>query len=236
MIGDIDILVANTDFEKTVSILKDDGYSTDLKNYMNFHWHYPRIVKKDKICAIEVHNKVLKKPYTQFLDYDTLLKDSLKTGNYNVASYNNQLLINILPKHINDNLYFSKAISLRSIYDFYLLLEKKNATIDRKITKKIDKQLNNFLACASLILNDSKKVKYIANKSSDNYLKSYNLLLEHSKKEKRKISVLNYYIKIKDRFDIIKYSFTDKEYRSFTLRKICEIEFYKKRLGIKPTP
>lgn len=234
MVGDIDILVSNHDFQKAIAILKKDGYATDKLKYMTFHWHYPRIVKEKKICALEVHNKVLKKPYTKFLSYDTLIIKYLEIGNYKIASYNNQLLINILPKQINDNLYFSKTISLRTIYDYYLLSEKNEAIIDRKITKKIDKQINNFLSCASLVLNQPNTIKYTSNKSSDNYLKSYHLLLENSKREKRIVDLLNYYVKIKDRFEVIKYSFLDKEYRSFTLRKIGELDFYKKRLGIKP--
>lgn len=236
IVGDIDFLVAPEEFKTTVSLLKKDGYYAVSKEHSEFHWHAPRIIKNDKICAVEIHKRVLKKPYTYILNYPTLVKDSVSIGKFRVASFNNQLLIHILQKQLNDNLYFSKIIALKTTYDIYLLHVKKRAVIDRNINDTIDKKINNFLSCASFILNHSKNITYTKNKSSEKYLKSYNLLLENSTKEKTKIAFIDSYLKVKERFKIIQYSFVDKEYRTFTIRKIKQIDFYKKRLGIKQDP
>ena len=237
MVGDIDIIVSNTDFEKAIQLLKDQKYSAKNEVYMNFHWHYPKMVKENRIAAVEVHNKVLKKPYTQYLDYQTLKKDSFSVNKITVASFENQSLITVLQKQINDNLYFSKTITLRNVYDSYLLANKTTSRKRVLNNKKLEKYLNNYAIVASEILNKPKSLTFIKNEEASKYLKSYLLISENSQAEIKKINRINSYIKLKDKLKILQYSFTDKEYRSYTFRRFKSVPFYLKQFGLKkPKP
>lgn len=238
MVGDIDFIVSQENFKKSIAILKHENYVAKEEVYMDFHWHYPKMVKKNRIAAIEIHNKVLKKPYTQYLDYETLKKGTITFNNCNVASYENQFFITILQKQINDNLYYSKTIALRNVYDSFLIstndFEKNNV-----LNNQLEEYINNYKICASEILNFPANLLFIDNKSSKKYLNSYLKILEGSKKELKKIRQKIKYIKLKDKFKIIQYSFIDKEYRSYTLRRFKNIKFYLKNLGLlksKPNP
>jgi len=232
MVGDIDLIVSQTNFKKTIQLLKKQKYTTKNEVYRNFHWHYPKMVKENRIAAVEVHNKVLKKPYTQYLDYQTLKKDSFSIHKITVASFENKSLITVLQKQINDNLYFSKTITLRNVYDSYLLATKTTSKKRILNNKKLEKYLNNYAIVASEILNYPKSLAFIKNEEASKYLKSYLLILENSKAEIKKINLINSYLKLKDKVKILQYSFTDKEYRTFTFRRFKNIEFYLKQLGL----
>ena len=172
MVGDIDLIVSNENFRNTVAILKKEKYNTKNEVYTDFHWHYPKMVKENRIAAVEVHNKVLKKPYTSYLDYKTLKENSFSSSNCKVASFENQFLITILQKQINDNLYFSKTLTLRNVYDVFLL--SINTTSKKRVIKNktIKKYLNNYKCCATEILNAPKSLEYTIDNESRKYLKS----------------------------------------------------------------
>ena len=233
MVGDIDLIVTQEDFKKTIDILKEEKYSAKNETYMDFHWHYPKMVNKTRIAAVEVHNKVLKKPYTYFLDYQTLKEDSFIINNYYIPSYENQSFISVLQKQINDNLYFSKTIPLRTVYDSFLLslnIKNKKRIIENK---KISKYFNNYKNCASEILNFPSKITFKKDKEAVKYLNSYFKILASSKTEIKKVNLINSYIKLRDKLKILQYSFTDKEYSSYTFRRFKNINFYLKHLGLK---
>ena len=235
MVGDIDFIVSNEDFRNSVAILKKEKYNAKNEVYMDFHWHYPKMVKENRIAAIEVHNKVLKKPYTTYLDYKTLKENSFSSSNCTVASFENQFLITILQKQINDNLYFSKTLTLRNVYDVFLL--SVNTTSKKRAIKNktIKKYLNNYKCCATEVLNAPKNLEYTSDNESRKYLKSYLKIIENNKKELQKIKIINSYIKIKDKIKILQYSFTDKEYSSYTFRQFKDFRFFLKHLGLTKT-
>ncbi|WP_158841375.1 nucleotidyltransferase family protein [Polaribacter sp. L3A8] len=235
MVGDIDLIVSKDDFKNTVEILKKEKYSAKSEVYMDFHWHYPKMVKENRIAAVEVHNKVLKKPYTSYLDYETLKENSFSSSNCSVASFENQFLITILQKQINDNLYFSKTITLRNVYDSFLLSINTSSTKRIIKNKTIIKYLNNYKSCASEILNAPKTFEYTINSESKKYIDSYLKIIGNSKKELRKIKLINSYIKIKDKIKILQYSFIDKEYSKYTFRRFKNVRFYLKQFGLDKT-
>ena len=61
MLGDIDFLVSNIEFYKTVEVLKKNGYyslvhaSSDFKSMK----HYPRLFNEKRDFAIEIHKDVI---------------------------------------------------------------------------------------------------------------------------------------------------------------------------------
>ena len=151
MVGDIDFIISKEDYPKAIEILKNEKYYSD-KEPVKIHWHYPRLVHANKIAAVEVHNKVLKEPYSSILTFEQLNRDAELFFNIKVASYPNKLLNTVLPKQINDNLYHSKTISLKSVYDVFLMFRKSNSLIPKTNIKKVDKRFNNFIGCVNFIL------------------------------------------------------------------------------------
>ena len=60
MVGDIDILVDEKDYIKSVNLMKENGY-VNIKNESKFDSiHYPRLVSGTKTFALEIHKKLLK--------------------------------------------------------------------------------------------------------------------------------------------------------------------------------
>jgi hypothetical protein len=55
-------------------------------------------VHADKIAAVEVHNKVLRKPYETVLSFDNININAVTVSNFKVASDHDKLLNAVLPK------------------------------------------------------------------------------------------------------------------------------------------
>ena len=235
MVGDIDFIVSEDDFLKTVTTLKNSNYNTikESETERSFHWHYPALVNPKRIGALEIHKRILKKDYNYLLDFSKLKIDLIKKSGVHFLSTENKILNAILPKIINDNLYHSQNISMRTMYDVYLIAQKEEYTISIK-NKSIFKKFNNFSGCIKMVFGNPKSIKAVENKSLQNFKYRYLLRLNNSRKVKIISQVKDYYIKQKDRFSILKLSFIDKEYRNYALKRIFKADFYKMLLGFKP--
>jgi hypothetical protein len=236
MVGDIDFIVSRDEYLKTISILDKNNYKIlkESDNYRTFHWHYPALVNPEKIGAVEVHNKILKKPYEYLLNNNILYKDLIKKQETHFLSTKNKLLNAILPKIINDHLYYSQNISLRTMYDVFLISKIEEFQIDIE-SKAIFKKFNNVLGCIQMVLNCSETIRMEETKSTKEYKRRYLLRLDNSKKEKIKSDIIDYLIKYREKLFILKMAFYDKEYKNFVLKEFAKINFYKKLLGIKST-
>lgn len=239
MVGDIDFIVSKESYIKTIEILKTHNYNSNKTEdfVINFHWHYPALVHKSKIAAVEIHNKILKKPYTEILSFSILNKNLIHINVINILSTENKLKLSILPKIINDNLYHSKKISLRTVYDVFLISKKEDYNI-KIFNSKVFTKFNNYLSCIKLILNNQKSIKVLEDKNSKKYIKSYIKTLENSKTEKRKSNFKDFLVKQNDRLRVFRYAFLDKQYRTYVLKRLVNKDFYKMILGLrtKPTP
>ena len=63
MIGDIDFLILNKDLTKIKSILNSEKYYKIDNYYSQGHRHLPRMIKKNKLSAIEPHLKLINKSW-----------------------------------------------------------------------------------------------------------------------------------------------------------------------------
>ena len=232
MVGDIDILVSKNDYHKSINIILNDGYNPikKTKNIKWFHWHYPRVIKDGSIAALEIHNKLLRKPFHKHLELEAL--SVYKRNNFYYLSKKDKVLNAILPKIFNDNLYYSKKISLKTAYDVYLLTKKINKEVIFS-NQKINTKLNNVLNLIGFNLN-SNITKCVQDKYSLKYINDYISILEGSKNEQLKIRIQHFFSKTNERLSVFFYSFIDKQYRNYALKRIFEKEFYQQLLGFKP--
>ena len=232
MVGDIDFIFSKEDYPKAIEVLENEKYYSDLE-LVKFHWHYPRLVHINKIAAVEIHNKVLKQPYSAILSFEKINKDAELFSNIKVASYHDKLLNSVLPKQINDNLYHSKTISLRTVYDVFLLFKKSNGLLPKTKIKKVDERFNNFIGCVNFLLKIKNLNNFKETNSSKKYLNNYISVLNKSKKEELKIHILNIFVRLKDQLNILRFSFTSQDYREYSWNRLTSIAFYKRRFGIK---
>ena len=76
MVGDIDFHLSSQDYPKAIEVLKEYGYykQKQLATKYPYPWskHYPRLIKKETIAAIEIHDKLLIEDYTREFNYDTI--------------------------------------------------------------------------------------------------------------------------------------------------------------------
>ncbi|WP_339882818.1 nucleotidyltransferase family protein [Polaribacter vadi] len=233
MVGDIDFIVEKDYFLETVAILKDNGYVSKENINEAKHWHYPRLIHPKKIAAVEVHKKILKDDFQYSLGIDLFSDVQLVNKDFRVLSAQNKLLATTLPKIINDNLYHKKIITLRNAYDVFLISKLTKMDFTSIIEPKIHKKLNNYIGCMKIIFADNPSILIDENSFSEHYKDSFEKLLKKNKLEKKKVQFISYYTKTSDRFEILKKSLNHKVYRKYVLKRIFELDFYKRLIGIK---
>lgn len=232
MVGDIDFIVTKDEYQSAITILKSIEYKEFIEGHhiRKFHWHYPRLVHPNHISAVEIHNKILKKPFDTIFGQQQIQKDAIKKFNIYFLSSGHKILNAILPKIINDQLYYSQSITLRTMYDVFLITKHCDCTINLE-NKAVFKKFNNFLSCIKLVLNKPKTIKVVGTKSSKKYQKYYILRLNNSKKIILQSKIIDKLIVLKSKFIILIMALYDKEYRSFVLKRIFQIDFYKSFTG-----
>jgi hypothetical protein len=161
MIGDIDIIISPNDFKKAVLVLKQFGYYTTKENIWKSHRHYPELIIKDGISAIEVHKELLREKYTKKFNYSHICKDIQKNNNYNFLSYSNQFLLTIFSHQINDFGHLKKAINLRTIYDAFILSKKTKITTNIINNKSLKKVVFDFIIISEAILSSNLQLENI---------------------------------------------------------------------------
>jgi len=232
MVGDIDFIVEQPVFLKAGAILEQQGYESKNNINIGLHWHYPRLKHAEKIAAVEVHQKVLKYNIQFKLDIDLFSDVILLENKIFVLNIQNKLLVSTLPKIINDNLYYTKNISLRNAYDIYLLTLKETFIINRIPSKKTKKKLSDYLSCIELLLGNITIYEDLERNRNNYYKRDYIKLLENNKLEIRKNKFFKYITLKKNKFLFIERAFKFKSYRKYLLKRIFQLDFYKTKFGI----
>ena len=134
MIGDIDVLVDIHKLQKARILILDIGYNdSDTANSNPLQQpkskHLPRLIRKDKMAAVEIHRKVLKKPYLHYLDPAILLKEKRILNGIPVLDPQHLLEHNILNLQMNDDGNRRNYTHFRTAYDSLVIL-KKHPTIN----------------------------------------------------------------------------------------------------------
>jgi hypothetical protein len=240
MVGDIDFIFSKEDYPKVIEVLTIFGYSKvhdTSYDYPSFK-HYPRLQKKNRIVAVEIHKELLIEKYADEFNYIIIEKDTQTINNINVMSFDNQLALSIIANQINDNGIYYKNIALRNAYDVFLISKRTIAinTFDKFINLK--NPLNCFLATCFEVFNKPDSLQYNSTDETKGYLTTFNeqlndyiLSSKHNKKTKRKLL-------IKSRLDIIYKSFFDTETRQWLINRITDKSWRREKLiqlGLKKT-
>jgi hypothetical protein len=172
MVGDVDFLVSKNSMNKAVSLLKNVNYERTSKKLTSpvLQKHYPRLINKNKISAVEVHIRILRDSATNSFNYDRVINSIILKNNFSLLSYTDQLTLSTLANQYNDYGYLYKTISLRNTYDIYLLSIKTNNLNVLQKYKNLYKFLNPYFFISSKFLS-TKKINYEKKIRNKLYLK-----------------------------------------------------------------
>jgi hypothetical protein len=124
MVGDIDLLVDPMKMELVAKLLADNGYKPmstyDSENFDRTK-HYPRMIHKDKVFAVEIHKDVIQNKSDRQLDYKWINTSKRRVNNCYLPSYKDLILHNIMNTQLNDQGFLCMNINLRQKYDLVLL-------------------------------------------------------------------------------------------------------------------
>ena len=221
MVGDIDFLLSQKDYFKTIDVLKSDNYSKpdNQLNYFTGFRHYPKLVKPASIAAVEIHNEVTIEKHRGEFNYKIINKDTQLINDFSIMSFENQLSLSIISSQINDYGFELKNFSLRNAYDVFLLSKKVDTKKAISKFTKLKNPLNCFIANCNLVFGDLESLKYHKIKESENFLNAFNNSF-NKRESNLKISFKLFKINLIRRFGIVCKSIFNSENRKWLLNRI----------------
>jgi hypothetical protein len=232
MVGDIDFLFSSQDYLRAIQVLKEYGYQypDDFKRQIPEHRHYSRLIKKNAIAAIEIHDKLLIEGYTHEFNYNTIKSSIRVLDNVAMLSDANMLNLSILANQINDYRFHYRTISLRNAYDVLLLSKKCNAKNAVTTIKVFSHPLHCFLAACGEVFNTPDSLAYTQTKKTKAYLTLFKEQLTNLKKAKRRHTIIKAYLYLKQVLTKFYKCFFYKEYRTWLFYYIIDLNSWKRQL------
>jgi hypothetical protein len=132
ILGDIDFLVPEKDYFLSAQILENEGYSK-FENEANYFEadslkHYPPLTKEGSAAYIEIHRLLTNKELSWFnfgtIDHEKKEPNTLK-GCY-VLSDKHKIIHNFIHSQLGHSGHLNGIVSLRDIYDLYLLSKRSD--------------------------------------------------------------------------------------------------------------
>ena len=236
MVGDIDFLFSSQDYPKAIEVLKEHGYykQKQLATKYPYPWskHYPRLIKKETIAAIEIHDKLLIEDYTREFNYDTIKSSIQVIDNVTMLSDGNMLNLSILANQINDFRFHYRTINLRNAYDVFLLSKKTSAKNAVNTVKELSHPLHCFLAACAEVFNTPDSLTYIQTKKTKAYLALFKEQFTNPRKANRRNTRIKAYLYLKHVLSILYMCVFYKKYRSWLFLLIIDPAFWKRKIGL----
>jgi len=230
MIGDIDFLISKDHYGKVISLLEQEGYSHVFKSKYDFpsYKHYPRIQKEGSIAAVEVHHQMTIGKYQKEFHYNAVANSLRKNEHGSFLSWENQLVLTLIAKQINDDGQHYKTMSLRNGYDVFLLSQKINSLEAIQKYPSLFDPLNHFLVLTQYIFN-TESIAFLSSSKNDAFLKVSKRILEDEKFRKRHYKKTSKRLFYKARIQIVLKSFVRKDHRYWLFKRLTDSVGYKEK-------
>jgi hypothetical protein len=237
MVGDIDFIVDKNIAHKTLKLLSENQYTflDKTQKQLGYIKHYPRMIKKGRINAIEVHLEMTLKKFSPIFNYQIIKPQLRKIDGFKLLSYEHQITHTIINKQLNDYGYLYKNIALRNYYDLFLLSFKANTLKSIDKFPSIFKQLNSFLAVASFLFLNTKHLIFKNNSSVIRYKNSVFKLLNTPKKSQNRNRFLELCIITNIRIKLLTKALYSKSHFMYVINKLSDIKWYQRVLSIGKT-
>lgn len=220
MNGDIDILVSEEDFYRSIEVLKDDGYKNIKDDNSFYSRHYPKMVKPSKVSSIEIHHRMTTPKFSRHFNYKTVKDTIISYQGIHFLSFQDQLLLTCLNNQVNNQNYWFKHVNFRSYYDLYLISKKVKTTDSLKSPKIKPLILNTFLGSCAHFLSSPETIQFFPNKTTDSYLEKQLLYIDNPKKQKVNMRFWSQVFNMKKAMYFLSKSLYSKKYRSYILKKL----------------
>jgi hypothetical protein len=237
MVGDIDFICSPKDYPKAIQLLEDNGYSSNYKKNKLFtrrHRHFPRLTKKYKIAAVEIHKEFLIEKYNNEFNYDFVKNSIQKINSSFVLNFKNQLILSSAAHQINDYGFDKKSLALRNAYDVFLLSKKTNAKKAFLEFNALKHPLHCFLANCYEIFNKPKTLQHF---SSNKIVRYLNIFYKYANDRELAENNIKKIIKNNNRRNIIIYrfkliykSFFSGKHRSYLIDRVSDKNWRKEKL------
>lgn len=166
MVGDIDLLVAPELMVKAAELLMKSGYEPiGMYNSKHFEYtkHYPRLVHKEKIFAVEIHKDVIRNISDRQLDFKRINTFKRRVNGYYLPSYADLILHNIMNTQLNDQGFLLMNINLRQKYDLLLLSQYEKPIVANENFQFHQLTLNSYLVKSACMFRGVKALAYPKN-------------------------------------------------------------------------
>ena len=232
MIGDIDFICSKNEHQRAVKILLENGYYSLAKENYRFpnEKHYPRLKKKNRIAAVEIHEELISEKYRSEFNYNLVYKNTLKLNNINFLSYNHQAVLSIVSSHIDDYGFYYKELALKNAYDVFLISKKTDIKKTISLYKNLKNPMNCFLACCFFIFGNIYTLDYNKTKKAEKYLSNFDSLVSNDVIRKFRYLLKSIELSIQKRMSIIFKSITSKEHRVWLIKRISDKNWQKNKL------
>lgn len=226
MVGDIDLLLSDSKTIEAAEVLLNYGYKgLDGRSprFINLGRHYPRLIKEGSIAGIEIHRRVVEKPFEKRFSFALINKEKIALDtieNAYTLSLSNQVVYNMMVVQMNDGGYFKGSVYLKHIYDLLLLSQKTNPLEALRNYGDYFNRLNAYLHLSSKVLGEPACISHEVNWTSKVFLKRFNFLVYGYKLPKLVRQFFYILFRIFNYHKIIVLALLNKERRAYLFYKI----------------
>ncbi|MGQ8336612.1 nucleotidyltransferase family protein [Sunxiuqinia sp. A32] len=237
MMSDIDLLVEEEDYVKSAEILRNIGYmvAEEASEWVDIHKakHYPRLFRKDCVADVEIHRIPVDRSYIGWFNSEIINQEkgeiSSLLGCF-VESDLHKIIHNFIHCQLVDEGFLTGIVSLRDVYDLYLL--SKRCPLERAIPSIKPKQKAiAYFAYVGMMLGLNKSF-YSKRNLSYRVLMSRHFLIQRSKfSQKTYLSSVFILQRIfKGYLGQIFKAFYSKEKRQYLTKRITNKDWYSNHL------
>ncbi|HAX97103.1 MAG TPA: hypothetical protein DCY35_11390 [Prolixibacteraceae bacterium] len=156
MMGDIDFLVREEDFLKSVQIMKDNGYHHEHPVFGDptTFKHYPRLWKQNRVADIEIHRIPVSEKYNKWFNYQVIANEMVTPKGLSdcfVLSDNHKIILNYIHSQLSHSGEAMGIVSYRDIYDLHLLNHRYGKPVTG-IDSRYQKSASTYFQMANRLL------------------------------------------------------------------------------------
>ncbi len=233
MMVDIDCLVGVNDFQDTIHLLKNEGYSSQefKPEDLPMMHHYPSLFKPNEPAPIDVHKYPIGKRYLKYLNIRATGFQGSESAEYSgadVLSAQDQLMLNFMHSQLQDKGQYYANVSLRNLYEFYRLSLQQDPSEVLSQMGPLTGKFNNYMALAAKLFDPIPLFHYKNNFRARGYIarlernKSSRFWYHLSKAGRAIISQFYYYLSVSVKAIYI------KTYRDYLMVRLIEASWYKR--------